>query len=172
MNTLFLIIGPLGSGKTTIAKHLFQKISGAKIVEVDHLAHTLYQTKEVKRGIFKIFGASLFCTNGEIDRKKMLHLLIKYPQKWYALEAFIHPLMKDLLWEEISSSPPKETLLIPCALPSIFAPVIFSSQKKVKIIYCTGKREELYQRLKKSRGMPQKVFCTLWNRQNSSFFSV
>jgi len=150
----------MGSGKTTLAKKLQKKIPAAHIVEVDALAHKLYQSSTIKQKLFTIFGKSIFSALQEVNRKKLLKALLKNSKKWDRLEHFLHPLMKSMLCECILRAKRKETVIIPCALPHIFFPELPITQH----IHLSGKREILFQRLKKTRKMSRPIFMALWNR--------
>jgi dephospho-CoA kinase len=88
------LTGGIGSGKSAAASE-FQRL-GATVVDTDAIAHELTQSggpaiPEVER----IFGAGLIGESGAMDRKKMRERVFADPVARKALEALLHPLIRE-----------------------------------------------------------------------------
>ena len=64
------ITGKSGSGKSTIAKALAQKLN-YDYVDVDSIVHNMYKNLDVLRRVEQIFGDCIYDENGKFDRKKL-----------------------------------------------------------------------------------------------------
>lgn len=75
------ITGSSGAGKSTVAKILEQKYN-AKVIMADKIAKTLSKKgSNYWKEIIKNFGTSILQSNGELNRKKLAHLIYHNVEK-------------------------------------------------------------------------------------------
>ena len=90
-----LLLGGIGSGKSTALKILREKYS-ANIIEADKVAHFLYEKGQ--RGydvLFGLFGEDILDDEKNIDRKKLGDILYYDKDKLHRVNSIIHPLVND-----------------------------------------------------------------------------
>lgn len=92
MTKIIGLTGGIGSGKTTIANYF--KVAGVPVYIADDAARELMNATEVKSEIKKVFGSSIF-DKGNIDRMKLANIVFSNPEKLIALNAIIHPAVKN-----------------------------------------------------------------------------
>lgn len=94
------ITGKIGSGKSTVLQLL--KKRGAAIIDCDAITRDLYSAGG--KGALKIqtfFGDEFLDKKGNVDKKKLLRTLVKFPKKWAILTRIIHPSVIDELKRRI-----------------------------------------------------------------------
>lgn len=88
------LTGGIGSGKSTVAAH-FSDL-GAAIVDTDEIAHAL--TGAGGAAVPQIqarFGAEFVTADGALDRARMREHVFLDPDAKAALEAILHPMIRD-----------------------------------------------------------------------------
>ena len=97
------LTGGIGSGKTTIAA-IFAEL-GAEIINADLLARTAVSpgTKALT-SITKRFGKEILRQDGSLDRRKLREVVFKNKGELKWLEKLIHPLIAELLIQNIYSA--------------------------------------------------------------------
>ncbi|MBC7327726.1 dephospho-CoA kinase [bacterium] len=103
------LTGGIASGKSTVLR-IFQRL-GAKVLDCDKIAKAL--TRRGKRGYKRIveeFGSDILDEKGRIDRKKLAKIVFFDEEKRKKLNALIHPLVYEKLWERIKKM--KEEIVI------------------------------------------------------------
>jgi dephospho-CoA kinase len=98
------LTGGIGSGKSAVAAE-FERL-GATVVDTDAIAHELTQAggaaiPEVER----LFGKDLIGHGGAMDRKKMRERVFADPAAKKALEALLHPLIREESRRRIERAP-------------------------------------------------------------------
>ena len=88
------LTGGIGSGKSAAASE-FERL-GATVVDTDVIAHELTQAggraiPEIER----VFGAELIGQSGAMERAKMRERVFADPAARKALEALLHPMIRD-----------------------------------------------------------------------------
>jgi dephospho-CoA kinase len=97
------LTGGIGSGKSAAAAE-FERL-GADVVDTDAIAHEL--TGRAGRAlpeIERVFGAALIGDNGALDRTKMRSLVFADPAAKKALEALLHPMIREESQRRIAAS--------------------------------------------------------------------
>ena len=110
------VTGGIGSGKSA-ATDIFSSL-GIKIVDADVLSRVPVQKGEA--GLFEIekrYGSEILLATGELDRKKLREIIFEKEEEKDWLENLLHPLIANLIKEELKSSSPKYTIL---ASPLLF----------------------------------------------------
>jgi len=88
------LTGGIGSGKSAAAAE-FERL-GASVVDTDAIAHELTQAGGAAiPAIQRLFGAEVIGASGAMDRKKMRDRVFADPAAKKALEALLHPLIRD-----------------------------------------------------------------------------
>ena len=88
------LTGGIGSGKSAAAAE-FERL-GASVVDTDAIAHALTAAGGAAIGeIRKLFGAGILAASGALDRDKMRARVFADPAAKKALEALLHPLIRE-----------------------------------------------------------------------------
>jgi len=88
------LTGGIGSGKSAAAAE-FERL-GASVVDTDAIAHALTAAGGAAMGeIRKRFGAEILAASGALDRDKMRARVFADPAAKKALEALLHPLIRE-----------------------------------------------------------------------------
>ena len=114
------VTGGIGSGKSA-ATDIFSSL-GIKIVDADVLSRVPVQKGEA--GLFEIekrYGSEILLATGELDRKKLREIIFEKEEEKDWLENLLHPLIADLIKEELKSSSSKYT--------SLSSPLLFETKQ-------------------------------------------
>jgi dephospho-CoA kinase len=88
------LTGGIGSGKSAAADE-FARL-GAVVVDTDAIAHELTETGGAAiPQVERIFGKHALATSGAMDRTKMRERVFADPAAKKALEALLHPMIRD-----------------------------------------------------------------------------
>lgn len=95
------IAGGVGSGKSTVL-NILKRQYGAYICMADELGHRAMNkgTKAYEK-IQEVFGESILCEGGEIDREALAQIVYRNAEKLEALSSIIHPFVKEEIRKEI-----------------------------------------------------------------------
>ena len=110
------VTGGIGSGKSA-ATDIFSSL-GIKIVDADVLSRVPVQKGEA--GLIEIekrYGKEILLSSGELDRKKLREIIFEKEEEKDWLENLLHPLIAELIVEELKSSNSLYTIL---ASPLLF----------------------------------------------------
>lgn len=92
------LVGGIGSGKSTIARGLAQRIPVA-ILDADRSGHEALRQTEVKVALRQVFGDSIFNESQEIKRSELAALVFgaddRARQNRLALEQVTHPVIRN-----------------------------------------------------------------------------
>jgi dephospho-CoA kinase len=88
------LTGGIGSGKSAAAAE-FERL-GASVVDTDAIAHQLTEAGGAAvPEVEKLFGKDFIGPGGAMDRRKMRSRVFADPRAKKALEALLHPLIRD-----------------------------------------------------------------------------
>jgi dephospho-CoA kinase len=88
------LTGGIGSGKSAAAEE-FERL-GATVVDTDAIAHQLTQAGgKALPELERVFGAAVIGDSGAMDRSKMRSLVFADPAAKKALEALLHPMIRE-----------------------------------------------------------------------------
>ncbi len=88
------LTGGIGSGKTTVAQ-FFTEL-GTPVIDTDELAREVVrQNAPAHTEIVQRFGADILGADGALDRARMRALVFSDPLKRKALEAILHPRIRE-----------------------------------------------------------------------------
>jgi dephospho-CoA kinase len=88
------ITGPIGCGKSTVARWLGQR-AGVEVIDADHEARLVLapETPEVE-AVYRRFGTGLRRRNGELDRAALGRIVFRDEAALRDLEAIVHPAVR------------------------------------------------------------------------------
>ncbi len=110
------VTGGIGSGKSA-ATDIFSSL-GVKVVDADVLSRVPVQKGET--GLVEIekrYGKKILLSSGELNRKKLREIIFEKEEEKIWLENLLHPLIADLISQELKSSTSIYTIL---ASPLLF----------------------------------------------------
>ncbi|HTY42600.1 MAG TPA: dephospho-CoA kinase [Thermoanaerobaculia bacterium] len=88
------LTGGLASGKSTVGRMLADR--GAAVFDADELVRDLYRPGgAAERAARDLFGAAVLDENGAVDRVRVAEIVFRDPGKRHALEARIHPIVRE-----------------------------------------------------------------------------
>jgi formamidopyrimidine-DNA glycosylase len=103
------VTGPIGSGKSTITNYL--KNDNFQIINADQIVHNLYDDENVKNNVAKLLHVQL-TDDGKLDNTKIKETLLNDSKLKIKLEHYIHPLVKDIIINEIKKHSPHDKIAI------------------------------------------------------------
>jgi dephospho-CoA kinase len=99
------LVGGVGSGKSHLARQLREN-HPIEIVEGDSAGHSVLQEAQVKEKIRDVFGAGVFTSEGEVDRRQVGRLVFgAAPARKAArvqLEQIVHPRIREVLKSQLA----------------------------------------------------------------------
>ncbi|GJM01117.1 MAG: dephospho-CoA kinase [Methyloligella sp.] len=156
-----LIIGLTGSiamGKSTVAKMLLK--NGIPMISADQIVHDLYEDEAVPI-LEKAFPGST--ENNQVNREKLLSLLLKEEDGFKKLEILIHPLVRQKEWEFIKENKDKGSNLVAIEIPLLFET---GAEKLMDVVLLASAPAEVQkQRVMARPGMTTEKFKTLLAKQ-------
>ncbi len=118
------LTGGIGSGKTTVSG-LFSQL-GVPIIDADIISRKLlsgslnHQPEKALLEVRKLFGAHYFAADGSLKRVELRQAVFSSRQKKQQLEAILHPLVYEKIFQQIdhikAQSPPYILIAIPLLL--------------------------------------------------------
>ena len=97
------LTGGIGSGKSTVASLLAER--GATVVSADAIARELVQPgSPVLNALAGQFGPDIILASGELDRQKLADRAFMSEEDTLALDAIMHPLIRDEVERALSQS--------------------------------------------------------------------
>ena len=118
MAYVVVITGGIGSGKTAVSDYLERR--GAAVVDTDVIARSLTATGGAAMpAVIEQFGAGVAAADGSLDRDRMRALAFADPQARQALEAILHPMIRDEAYRQAAAaSAPYVALVVPLLVES------------------------------------------------------
>ncbi|GAA6211552.1 dephospho-CoA kinase [Hyphomicrobiales bacterium 4NK60-0047b] len=156
-----LIIGLTGSiamGKSTVAKMLEK--NGIPMISADQIVHDLYE-KEAVSLIEKAFPGTT--ENNQVNREKLLGLIIEEEDGFRKLEKLIHPLVRQKEWEFIKENKEKGSDLVAIEIPLLFE--TGADELMDAVLLASSPSEVQKQRVMARPGMTEEKFKTLLAKQ-------
>lgn len=87
------VTGGISAGKSTVCQIL--KEYGAYVVDADAIVHNLLSSKpQIRERVVALLGPEIIIGN-QISRKKISEIVFSNPKKLNALEAILHPAVKE-----------------------------------------------------------------------------
>ncbi len=90
MGKVWVITGPMGSGKSTVARQLAEQ--GATVLDADAIVGRLLEEDEaIREGLVELFGEAVVGESGEVERDSIASTVFADMAMRRKLEALIHP---------------------------------------------------------------------------------
>lgn len=153
------VTGPVGSGKSTVAKILEEK--GFVRISADEIVHELYKDKKYQQFLVKLVP-NLNFINGEVDRNYLREYLLKNPQVRRQIEEVVHRSVLTKINNQIRKINPKQRVVVE-------VPLLFESgfdDKCDDVIYVDVNEKEQIRHLEKRNSPTEQL------RQLNSNFNV
>ncbi len=121
------LTGGIGSGKSTVAELFGQR--GAHIIDTDAIAHSV--TAAGGRALAPIcreFGDAMIAADGALDRSAMRARVFENAQSREALEAILHPIIRDDVARALDAESAKSAPYVMLVVPLLFETMGFRHQ--------------------------------------------
>lgn len=113
------LTGGIASGKSSVAALLIAR--GISVVDADDITHHLLAEDEaVRAGVREQFGDGVFLPDGLIDRPALGKIVFADTEKRQALEALIHPRVRQTIRDFFNAEAAKGTAMAVASVPLIF----------------------------------------------------
>jgi dephospho-CoA kinase len=90
---IITVTGKIGTGKTTVARIIAQKLNHS-LIDADKIGHSLLEKPAVKAAVVKQFGKKVL-GKGAVLRKKLAGIVFNSPLKLRQLNKIMHPLITN-----------------------------------------------------------------------------
>lgn len=101
------IVGGIGSGKSSVPRSLSERRS-LLIIDADRIGHELLHDSVIKQQIESAFGAGVFTSDGEVDRKALAATVFGNTQEHQAslenLNSILHPRIRKEIRSRIDTA--------------------------------------------------------------------
>lgn len=152
------LTGSIGTGKSTTSA-MFHDL-GVPVHDADATVHDLYR-REAVVPVAEIFPEAL--RDGVIDRKTLSAILAQSPDRFRALEAVIHPLVRARETAFLAAERENATPLVLLDIPLLFETGGEARVDKVVVVTCDPQTQR--QRVLSRPGMTQEKFELILSRQ-------
>jgi dephospho-CoA kinase len=158
------LTGGIASGKSEVARMLAER--GSLVIDADSVGHALLEVDEVRDQIIARFGAGVLTRAGaratdapRIDRKRLAAVVFASPAERRALEAIVHPRMRDRFLATIEGVEHAEGACARRVL--IDAAVLFEAgwnELCDQVVFVDAPRALRFDRAARQRGWSEEVF--------------
>ncbi|MFZ5824509.1 MAG: dephospho-CoA kinase [Bacillota bacterium] len=94
------LTGSIASGKSTVTRAL--RDLGAPVIDADAIVHELQRPgTPVTQAIARQFGPEVIQPDGSLNRAALGRIVFQDPARRKALEAIVHPAVRERIWQEI-----------------------------------------------------------------------
>ncbi len=87
------LTGAVGSGKSAAGREFAR--CGARLLDADQEAHAVLHSAALRDSLIGEFGPEIIGTDGAISRETLANIVFRDPQRKRALEALIHPGVRE-----------------------------------------------------------------------------
>lgn len=143
----FGLTGNIGCGKSTIAS-LLTKYPDVLVIACDRIAKEIILSNEHRQQINAILGSNIFMSEG-VNFQVIAEIIFKEPKKKRLLEGLIHPLVWEIVDQEIATVGDSKICVVESA-------IIFETDnvdRFTAIIVAVCNPYEQFRRLRKNRQM-------------------
>jgi dephospho-CoA kinase len=152
------LTGSIGMGKSTAA-HMFKE-AGIPVHDADETVHRLYSGKAVPLIEHRFPGTT---SNGVVDREKLAQRVLGDPQALKALEAIVHPLVREDEKTFLQEQRGKGTPLVVLDIPLLFE--VGAEGRVDKIAVVSAPAEMQRERVLTRPGMTEARFEAILKKQ-------
>jgi dephospho-CoA kinase len=104
------LTGGIASGKSVVSRTL--KGLGMTVVDADDISHEiLAKDNAIRQEVVRTFGTGVLNEGGEIDRGKLGGIVFQGPERRKALEAILHPPIREEMWKRSRESSGEDVVL-------------------------------------------------------------
>jgi dephospho-CoA kinase len=96
------LVGGIGAGKSQVAEAFARR--GARVISGDALAHAALRESAIKELVVQRWGNGLLDDKGEIQRRLLAEVVFADADERRALEAMVHPWIKDRIRAEVEAA--------------------------------------------------------------------
>lgn len=161
------ITGGVGAGKSAILSYLAEKPK-TKVMLADEIAHDLMEhgTDCYNQIVERFAGEDILAENGSFDRGKLAQVIFENPAKREAMNAIVHPAVKEFVRQQYAIELEKgglELLILEAAL------LIEEDYGEIcdELWYIYTSEENRRKRLKESRGYSDEKIDNIFKSQLS-----
>lgn len=154
------LTGSIGMGKSTTAE-MFKK-HGVPIFDADAMVHVLYQKDYQGYDIVKSICPEA-ATGDAVDRKVLSAFIVDNPHALKAIEASLHPLIREIEKEFFVQSQKKGAKYVIFDIPLLFEMNAQNDMKKVIVVSTTAEIQK--QRVMQREDMSQEKFTLILSKQ-------
>ena len=161
------ITGGVGAGKSAILSYLAEKPK-TKVMLADEIAHDLMEhgTDCYNQIVERFAGEDILAENGSFDRGKLAQVIFENPAKREAMNAIVHPAVKEFVRQQYAIELEKgglELLILEAAL------LIEEDYGEIcdELWYIYTSEENRRKRLKESRGYSDEKIDNIFKAQLS-----
>lgn len=161
------ITGGVGAGKSAILSYLAEKPK-TKVMLADEIAHDLMEhgTDCYNQIVERFAGEDILAENGSFDRGKLAQVIFENPAKREAMNAIVHPAVKEFVRQQYAIELEKgglELLILEAAL------LIEEDYGEIcdELWYIYTSEENRRKRLKESRGYADEKIDNIFKSQLS-----
>lgn len=137
------ITGNIAAGKSTVEN--FLKENGFKVLDTDHIGHTILDNNNAVIDAFKDFD---ILDNGNISRTKLGIVVFNHPEKLELLNSILHPQIREKIEEFFNNNKSENTVYV--SIPLLFEANMQDMFDKIIFVYADD--EIRMQRLIKRNG--------------------
>lgn len=156
--------GQIGAGKTMVAKKLLKLFNqngySAELIDADQIAWQLYKPQsKIYQKLIRHFGKDIITTHGQIDRKKLAHIVFNDKKQLDLLNQIIQPALIKSLQKRLTD---KKT-----PIKILDAALLFYWGKKIPVdvrILVSAPRQAKIARMKKRGYSPTVTKSRLQNQ--------
>lgn len=136
MTLVIGLTGGIASGKSTVANMLIEK--GITVIDADIIAkQAVEKGMPAYRQIIDEFGEDILLSNGDIDRKKLGALVFTNEQKRLALNAIVHPAVRQEMLKRRDEAVANREAFVVLDIPLLFESKLESLVDKIIVVSVT-----------------------------------
>lgn len=141
------LTGGIGVGKTTVSD-FFQQL-GVPVIDTDVISHELVSSdSQALKEIVYAFGEEVLTEDSNLDRKHLGKIVFADASKRKALEAILHPRIKNTVLDEIQNlSAPYCIVVVPLLIETDFIKLV----DRILVVDAPDKQRQSW--IKKRRGL-------------------
>lgn len=152
------LTGGIGSGKSSVSRLLQQH--GARIIDADRITHQLERRGElVWRHIWEAFGWPMLMSDGELDRKRLGHVVFNDSAERSRLNGIVHPAVQAEIRSQIQQARDEGCAVAVLDVPLLIEGGLYRIVDEVWVVYAEA--EQQVERIRNRDRVSQE---TAWQR--------
>ena len=146
------LTGGIGSGKSAVSE-IFEGL-GVKVVDADVASRQpVMKGQPALKKIAEKFGSNILTAEGELDRRKLREIIFKESTAKDWLENLLHPLIHQILIDDLASASSKYAILV--------SPLLFETNQKdlcsKTIVVDTSEDNQIHRTTKRDNVDPSQI---------------